>query len=305
MRTATSLVLTGIAMCSLAVLAPASTSASKAAGPASTQDINIDLGRGPVTIRVPSTYTIANPAPLVILLHAYGSNSRRAEHIFKLDPLSEDYGFVYVVPDGALDRNGQRNWHGTDACCDIERIHRDDSGYLRTIIEVTEGLLNVDSRRIYVVGVSNGGFMSYRMACDHSDKIAAIVSLSGASFYRAEDCAPTQPVHMLEIHGTNDTVIYYDGGMLAATYPGALESVQQWASFSGCDRIATTSYRPLDIDLNIPGTETLITRYESSCQPGGSAELWTVVGGGHTPLTATTFGRHVIEYLYAHSKPRP
>lgn len=299
MRTATSLVLTCLVSGLLAASAPATTSVASA----STQDVQINLGRGPVTIRVPSTYNIRKPAPLVLMLHAYGSNSRRAEHIFKLGPLSEDYGFLYIVPDGALDRNGQRNWNGTDACCDFERIRRDDSSYLRTIIEMTEGLLNVDPRRIYVVGVSNGGFMSYRMACDHSDKIAAIVSLAGATFYEADECAPSQPVHTLEIHGTLDEVVNFKGGILAATYPGAVESTRQWAAFGGCSRIANTRFAPLDIDLNIPGAETLITRYENDCQPGGSAELWTVVGGGHTPLTPSTFGRHIIEYLYAHPKP--
>jgi len=296
-------VLACLAPGALAAPAPASAAPAPATTLTSTQDVHVNLGRGLVTIRVPNSYQVQQPAPLVILLHGYGSNARRAEHIFKLDPLSADYGFIYVVPDGAFDRNGQRNWHGTDACCDFERIRRDDSGYLRSIIDVAEGLLSVDPRRIYVVGASNGGFMAYRMACDHSDKVAAIVSLAGASFYHASDCAPTQPVHTLQIHGTQDSIIHYDGGFLAAVYPGAMESTQQWAGFGGCDVIASTAFRPLDIDMSIRGPETLITRYSSSCQPGGSAELWTVVGGGHTPLTSAAFGRHVIEYLYAHPKP--
>ena len=83
----------------------------------------------------------------------------------------------------------------------------------------------VDRRRVYVVGFSNGGFMSYRLACDHADRIAAIVSISGATYADPDRCAPSEPVAVLEVHGTDDRTIPYDGGMWFGLDPTTLLAV--------------------------------------------------------------------------------
>ena len=265
--------------------------------------IFIDLGRGPVLVRVPASYDPETPTPLVMLLHGYGATGRTQEAYMQFAPIADEFGYIYLHPEGLEDPLGNQYWNGTDACCDFFGGMTDDSGYLRALIEAIRQKLNVDDRRVYIVGHSNGGFMSYRMACDHSDIVAAIVSLAGATFLDPRDCTPTEPVHVLQIHGTLDTTIFYGGGCLANCYPGAVQTVETWAGYDGCAIVGDDSSKPIDIDARIPGNETVITIYDTDCAPGGSAQLWTIVGGGHIPNLTDDFSRQVVEFLYAHPKP--
>jgi polyhydroxybutyrate depolymerase len=93
--------------------------------------------------------------------------------------------------------NGARFWNATDACCDVDASGVDDSSYLAGLINEIGSHVAVDPRRVFVVGHSNGAFMSYRMACDHADTIAAIVSLAGAPPADPAACRPTEPVAIL------------------------------------------------------------------------------------------------------------
>lgn len=269
-------------------------------------DLFLNLGRGPVRIYIPSTYNPETPAPLVILLHGYGSSGAGQESYMRFAPLSEEYGFLYAHPDGTTNPSGSRFWNATDACCNFFGSNVDDSGYLLALIDAVKAQLSVDDRRVHFIGHSNGGFMSYRMACDHAETVAAIASLAGATWNDPVDCSPIAPVHVLQIHGTNDSVIRYDGGTLGSNpYPGAIESVEQWASFDGCSLIPQTDLPPLDLDSSIPGAESTVRRYADACDLGGSGELWTIVGGSHTPNLSPSFSRLVVEYLLDHPKLEP
>ncbi|MFQ5423530.1 MAG: PHB depolymerase family esterase [Phycisphaerae bacterium] len=267
----------------------------------------IDLGRGPVTVHVPPTYDPATPAPLVMLLHGYSASGAVQEGYMQFTPLADEFGFLYLFPDGTVDCLGNRFWNATDACCNFCGSTVDDSGYLLALIDEVKMRFNVDPGRVYLVGHSNGGFMAYRTACDHADTIAAIASLAGATFLNPAACSPAAPVHVLQIHGTADTVIAYGGGCLPVSgcFPGAVATVEQWASFDGCAPTADPSAPPLDLDAGLTGNETVVTRYASGCAPGGSAELWTIVGGAHTPNLSANFSRLVVEFLLAHPKPPP
>ena len=146
--------------------------------------------------------------------------------------------------------------------------------------------------------------MSYRMACEHADQVAAIVSLAGAMFDDVSQCDPKGPVSVLQIHGTADSVIAYAGGMNQGhTYPSATTSVADWATLDGCDAMGDTSPPPLDLDSALPGAETTVTRFAAGCRPGGHAELWTIQGGSHIPSLSATFTSSAIEFLLAHPKP--
>jgi polyhydroxybutyrate depolymerase len=84
--------------------------------------------------------------------------------------------------------------------------------------------------------------------------------------------------------------------------PGALQSVQMWAGYNGCVGQVTDAWRSLDLDLDVPGLDTVVTRY-TNCPPGGAVELWTILGGSHTPNLSSQFSPLVIGWLLAHSKP--
>jgi polyhydroxybutyrate depolymerase len=273
-----------------------------AAGFPAVADIVIDLGRGPVTVHVPSSYDAGVPAPLVFLLHGYSATGAEKEAHYQFLPLSEEHGFLYLYPDGTEDWLGNQFWNATDACCNFFGSGVDDVGYLMALIDEIELQLNVDSRRIFFIGHSNGGFMSYRMACEHPETIAAIASLAGATYLDPVDCSPTSPVHVLQVHGTADAVILFNGGSWAAPYPGAVETVEQWAAFDECADIGVLTPPPLDLDASIPGDETNVYRYDTDCDPDGSAELWEIVGGAHSPTLSEDFSRLVVEFLLAHPK---
>jgi polyhydroxybutyrate depolymerase len=247
--------------------------------------------------------------PLVILLHAYRTDGDFVHYYFQLQPLADRFGFLYVHPDGSEDSAGDEFWNATEACCDVHGSGVDDSGYLEGLIRDIEAVYSVDPKRVYIVGHSNGGFMAYRMACDHADTVAAIVSVAGAMFKDPSACKPSHPVSVLEVHGTADDVIPYRGGRFqGAPVPGAEQSVLDWARFDGCARPPTAGPH-LDVaainqsqSTPLPGKETRVSIYRKGCRAGTEIQLWTVVGGDHIPEFSKEFAHDLIKFLFAHPK---
>jgi polyhydroxybutyrate depolymerase len=217
-----------------------------------------------------------------------------------LRPVAEERGFLYAIPEGTKNRGGSPYWNATSGCCDFDRTNVDDSGYLRRVIEDVQARWNVDAKRIFTIGLSNGGFMGHRMACDHADLVAGIVSIAGATHADPSLCRPSQGVHILNIHGTADDVIRFGGGTFTGPYPGALETVQRWVTLNGC--AAPEPGPTLDADARNPGAETTVTRY-TGCRPGGSVEFWEMAGSGHYFFATDEFRRVVVDYFFAHPKP--
>ncbi len=257
----------------------------------------------PSNLVVPSGYDPNTPAPLIVLLHGYSANGAGQDAYMGFSALANEFGFLFVNPDGLLDLLNNRFWNATDACCNFFANPTDDSAYVQGLIDAVRAQYNVDDRRIFVTGHSNGGFMSYRMACDHADVVAAIASFAGATYDNPASCSPSEPVHVLQIHGTADATILYPGGMINLPYPGAVESVETWNGYNGCTNTADTSAPNLDLVSDLAGAETTVARYTDGCQSGGSGELWTIAAGVHVPALSADYARRVVEYLYAHPKP--
>ena len=275
-----------------------------AALPASALDVPLVAQGRSFNVHVPASYDEAESMPAVVLLHGYSGTGDWAEAYMRFEPLSEKRGFLYLHPDGLFDclEPPRRFWNATDACCNFCSLPIDDVGFLEAVLDELEARFNVDPKRIYFVGHSNGGFMAYRMACEVPDRIAAIVSLAGATWDASQACAAAKPVHVLQIHGTNDDTILYEGGnILFSTYPGALETVEMWADSNGCALTPDTSSPNRDLDGSIGGAETSVLRFENGCREGGSAELWSISGGGHNPVLSATFSNQVIDYLFEHT----
>ncbi len=240
----------------------------------------------------------------MILLHGYGASGDGQEAYFQFQPLAEERGFLYVHPDGTVDPRDSQFWNATDACCNLAGPKIDDSAYLAAIIEHVEAAYNVDPKRIFLAGHSNGGFMSYRMACDHADKVAAIASLAGATFADVEACTPSEPVSVLQIHGTVDETIEFAGAdIVGNVYPSAATTVETWAGYNGC---ASTPPVPGDVELDlenqVEGAETITAAF-ADCPAGIDVELWTINGGPHIPAISPLFAPSVIDFLLAHPKP--
>jgi len=265
---------------------------------------SIDFGRGELPVTVPESYDDSMPTPLIVLLHGYTSSGQGQDTYFRVSDLADDYGFLFVAPDGTREPAGNENrfWNASDACCNFFGTEVDDSGYIRSIIDEMKGRYNIDDDRVYLIGHSNGGFMSFRMAYEHSETIAAIASLAGANHMEPRD-APSSPVHILQIHGTNDETIAFQGGDIQENrYPGALGSVRRWAEYNGCDEQRGVGRELRDLEASLPGYESGVLKYEIGCKPGGSAELWTISAGTHVPVLSDSFAAQIVEWLYAHPK---
>tara|TARA_B100000029_G_scaffold43608_1_gene40392 strand:- start:172 stop:1062 length:891 start_codon:yes stop_codon:yes gene_type:complete len=118
---------------------------------------------------------------------------------------------MLVLPDGMKNPDGNQYWNATDACCDFYQSGVDDVAYLSGVIEEAIEAFNIDTKRVFLVGHSNGGYMAHRLACERSDLIAGIVSLAGSTWYDEAKCGNPDPVAVLQVHGTWDTTIRYWG----------------------------------------------------------------------------------------------
>ena len=256
----------------------------------------------PYGLKVPAGYDGKHPVPLVVLLHGYTSNGATQAGYFGLLTEADKAGFLLAYPDGTRDRLGNRFWNATDACCDFFHSGVDDVAYLDAVIAEISARYPVDPARVYVVGHSNGAFMAHRYACDRASRVAAIVTLAGMTWKDQSHCPAGSPVSVLHVHGRNDMTIDYQGGATPeGAYPGAVETVDDWAGKDGCTGALAVTGRKLDLDRSIPGDETDEAAW-SGCPSGVSVTLWTIEGGGHVPAFNGNWAPALWGFLAAHPK---
>ena len=256
----------------------------------------------PYMSKAPAGYDAARAWPLVVLLHGYSATGATQDLYFGFSKIVDSKGFLYAYPDGLIDNIGKHFWNASDACCNLFKSPVDDVAYLTAVIDDMRSRYHVDERRIFLVGHSNGAFMSHRMACDRADRVAAIVALAGDVWDDASKCNPSTPVSVLQIHGDADAVINYNGGKVAAAdgpYPSARACIDTWAAKNGC-MAGTVKGAPLDLDRVLIGDETL-TELHEGCK-GGAAALWTIKGGSHAPNLQPTWAATLYDWLAAHPK---
>lgn len=258
-------------------------------------EITVDAGRGPVKVRLPPAASPQVASPLVVLLHSFRGSGVDEEWYLALSSRLAAAGYLYALPDGTLDRDGNRYWNGTDACCDRYRVGVDDVGYLVALLDAVDRRYRVDPRAVFFVGHSNGAFMAYAVACARADRVTGIVSMGGAVWDDPKDCVPSRPVRVLEVHGTADTTIDYEGGFYFALYPGARQSALRWAAANGCAATPLPGVA-FDLDSDLPGSETSVLEWQVGCSTGG-VELWTIQGGEHVPALTATFRDRLLAWL--------
>lgn len=248
-------------------------------------------GDRPANVVVPAAYDGFEAAPLIVLLHGYGASAQLQDFYFRYSARSDADGFLLVLPDGTDDSSGTPFWNASPTS--DEPI--DDVAYLTGLVDEMEETWQVDPDRIYFAGHSNGGFMSYRMACEIPERLAGILNFAGLSPYLDEaGCTPTEPVSVLHVHGTQDDQVPYapSGGRLGAEAVASL-----WADRAGCDLGAPAEGVALDLIDGIDGDETTITNYEAGCEDNRSVSLWTLQEGGHLPLFNDGWAEQTIGWL--------
>jgi polyhydroxybutyrate depolymerase len=178
--------------------------------------------------------------------------------------------------------------------------------YLTSLVDEARRVYPVDPRRVFVLGLSNGGFMAHRLACERADTIAAIVSIAGAMPQAAERCRPASPVSVLQVHSDADQIVFFEGGRNLldrglGQYPGAEATVRRWAGLLGCRGPRVAEPVALDLDEGVAGAETAVM-HVGGCPAGLDARLWTVRGGRHVPAFGPTFVDQAWHWLLAHPK---
>ncbi len=253
----------------------------------------------PYDTSIPKSYDPAKPTPLVILLHGYSAGAFIQDSLFGGTALSEAKGFLYAMPSGTTNSQKKQFWNATDACCDNENSGVDDVAYLNAVIDDMRAQYNVDDKRIFLMGHSNGGFMSHRMACEPGSRVAAIASLAGAVWKDASKCNPTEPVGILEVHGTADTAVPFDGSTLI---PSARQTMATWAAKNNCPGMLTMGAQVRDLDETVSGAESSVERYFGCTK--GSVELWVMTGSSHIPaLKLPDWGNSLWEFFSANPRP--
>jgi len=257
-------------------------------------------GDRPAKIKVPASYDPAQAYPLLVVLHGYGATGQLQSFYLGVNPMVDKEDILLIAPDGTRDSSGKLFWNATDACCDFEKKGVDDVAYLKGLIQEIKAVYHVGP--VYLIGHSNGGYMSYRMACDASSLISGVVVLAGAMYAKKEDCQPKKPVSVLHIHGTLDDSVKYEGGDASRPYASAVDSVTYWGGYNGCAGKLEAVSGAMDLDDKIDGKETEV-RLFSGCPKGVDVRLWTMQKGLHLPAITPDFAPAVWAWMKAQKKP--
>jgi polyhydroxybutyrate depolymerase len=229
-------------------------------------------------VHVPRSYSPSRPMPVVMSFHGGGGNMdyQADDKYYGMISKSESAGFIAVFPNGySRLRSGKLATFNAGICCGRARDEKiDDVGFVREILKRLKTQLNVDAGRIYANGMSNGGMMAYRLACEMADTFSAIASVTGTD--GTLSCNPSRPVSVLHIHARNDDMVLFNGGAgkdskTLANFVSVPDTIAKWVRLNACN---PTPRRVLE-------------------KPGATCEAYTGCrGGAEVRLCVTDTGGH-------------
>ncbi len=224
---------------------------------------------------IPSGLSANSAAPLLFVLHGSAGSGEDmiaiTQHGF--EKIADKDKFVVVYPDAL-----ERRWNEQDGTAD-------DVGFLLAVADKLAAESLIDKNRVFIAGISNGGMMAQRLACEHAERIAGIATVAGTLPEKlAGVCKPSRPVPVLIIHGSADPIVPWKGGAVAGfeEYGKVLsgrETVAVWTGHNRCRGAAITATLA-DRDPQ-DGTRIRTERFRD-CAPGAAVDLILVEGGGHT-----------------------
>jgi len=234
---------------------------------------------------IPSNLPKNKPVPLVFVLHGGGGNGKniiRALH-GKFMKLADRDKFIVVYPSGVdkrwNDGRGLRRYYS-------QRKNVDDVGFISNLIDILSKKHNIDKRRVYVTGMSNGGLMSYRLALELTGKIAAIAPVTASMGKRiSKGKTPSAPISVLIMNGTKDPLMPYNGGKIGFKWQNlgkvlsTDETVKFWVRQNRCSKTPKTTRFP---DKNPNDDSRVIRQVYGSGKDGTEVVLYKIEDGGHT-----------------------
>ncbi len=245
---------------------------------------------------IPPGLDSSQMVPVVFAFHYYPASGLDMQNLTGFNAIADTGGFVVVYPNGI-----DGSWNAGSCCGLAVENNVDESAFVREILADLGTIVSIDAKRIYAMGNSNGGMLSYRLACEMSDTFAAIAPVQGIMWQ--SPCEPTQPVSVLHVHGVEDSVVPYAGGESSSPdvprglhFPSVEQSITTWAQLDGC-----TNSAQVDEPGQIPIKHTVYT----SCRAGTAVELYAIEIMGHfwpetyvLPISQVTW-----DFFAAHPKP--
>jgi polyhydroxybutyrate depolymerase len=247
------------------------------------------------------------PRPLVVNLHGYTGSPAQQEGLTAMNTLADSEGFFVAYPQGL---GSTPDWNAGACCSAASEGDRDDVGFLNAVVDDIAAKTCVDLARVYSMGFSNGGMMTYRLACQDSSRFAAAASVSGSAVVPLDGtCAPVHPMPLFHVHGNADPLVPYDGGAgglplsgrPTPIFPAAADEVAAFRTKNACPAASTVYFDDGNAHCDHWGP----------CQGGSEVIFCTIDQGGHawpggtgvfsesSPLDATAqiwtfFKRHTL-----------
>jgi polyhydroxybutyrate depolymerase len=219
-----------------------------------------------VNVHVPGGYDPSRGTALVLNFHGFTSDAPQEALLSLMNDKAENAGFIVMYPYGT---GSPLSWNAGACCGTAASDGIDDIQFVRDILDKAQTDLCIDPSRVYATGMSNGGFLSHRIGCELADRFAAIAPVAGV--LGIDSCAPSRPVPVIEFHGTDDTLVPWDGSE-SLGFPPVMDTFHGWAHRDGCTGEPAQTYAH--------GDATCQT-YDH-CDAGAEVTLCTIDGGGHT-----------------------
>ncbi|MEY4979296.1 MAG: hypothetical protein RLZZ352_1566 [Pseudomonadota bacterium] len=227
-------------------------------------------------VHVPVNYQAATPVPLVVALHGGGGHMQNMarDRLYGLVSQAEASGWIVVFPNGFSRLPGGRiaTWNAGICCGAAHDTGSDDVAFLRAVVAEVQRRLNIDPQRIFATGMSNGGMMSYRLACDAADLFRAVAAVAGTD--GTTHCTPQRPVAVFHIHARDDDRVLFNGGsgQASATHANFVSvpaTIEKWTRLNTCRG-------PAQRVLEQPG---VVCEVRTSCE--AEVRLCVTDSGGH------------------------
>jgi polyhydroxybutyrate depolymerase len=216
-------------------------------------------------VHLPPATDTCERLPLIFNLHGRGSAGWQEEFYTRFSDVADTGRFIAVYPD-AINAEWDINGPGVD-----------DVGFIQAMIDTLYATYRVDRNRVYSCGMSMGGYMSYRLACELTDHIAAIASVTGA--FVTVPCNPTRPIAVMQIHGTDDSTV---------PYSTVTPTINAWLQKNNCPTTPVVTQLP---DIVTTDSSTVTLSYHGPCDDSTEVILYTVNNGEHTwPDAAINIG---------------
>ena len=231
-------------------------------------------------VHIPPKYDPKVPTPVVLILHGAGTNAQIMVPFCAMSKKSDEAGFIAVYPNGTGAAGIFLTWNVGGLHGKMAEGKADDVKFVGSLLDDLGTMVNVDPKRVYATGISNGGMMCYRLAAELSDRIAAIAPVAGTM--AIAEAKPNRPVPVMHFHGTADRIVPFagpgNGTPKFLSFKSVEETVKIWVKINGCKE------EPLveKLDDKAEDGATVTKKTYSPKEDGAEVILVEIEGGGHT-----------------------